>query len=149
MSLNKRSYPAQLKKFSFRTRTSNEIIDFDEIEKLGELFPKKQSIRNHIRRNRWSYKGVSNKVGDYSVYDIINRFLTHYLNKSFDLAFSHFCKVVPKVLQKEFLDKFNPYRYHKSDYYIEDGIIRKDITAYQYSKSARKRKPVVFYSKAN
>lgn len=47
------------------------------------------------------------KVNDYSPYVHVKRIIKLYLGKSFDEAFSRYCKLVPKYQQKVFLKEFD------------------------------------------
>lgn len=94
-------------------------LPFEELENLP--------YRERIWNNNWlNYR--YEKIGDYTPWDIAKRICEHYIGKSFDDAFSHYCKLVPKHLQGKFHDQVSP-RTHWSwrycTYYLEDGIIRK------------------------
>lgn len=93
-------------------------MSIDELEYLP--------YRESINRNRdwWGYS--HEKVGDYTTYQIRRRIYKVYTNQPFNDAFSHFCKIVPKHLQRDFYNEIQP-RWHWTyyTYYLVDGIIKK------------------------
>lgn len=115
-----------LKKFTI------EEIEEMPIEKLG-FFPSRGWWNDY----KWKRYGYT-QIGDYTCYTIIDRIIKEFIGKSFNDAFSKYCKIAPKHLRSYFKRDFNgnyPY------YYIDDeGCI-------QYIKEQNQYKgPYIFKS---
>lgn len=57
---------------------------------------------------------------------IVSRIIEKYMGKSFNDAFSYYCKLVPRMYQKEFLEEFEPSRGTSSSYITDKNGNIKD-----------------------
>jgi len=93
-----------------------------DIAKLEELPKKLGMFRSLSGVDRsWSYGHGStdyHKVNGYFPYTHAIRIIKHYMGKSFNDAFTHFCKIVPKYQQHQFFERFKEKTY-KHGRYIE------------------------------
>lgn len=119
-----------------------------DLEKLENL-PKREGMYSkkldHWERNRRCFK-----IDGTSIYKFTNRVIENYIGKSFDDAFSYFCKKVPKHLQYMFLDKFDPHykRWNRFTEFIldENKIIIQNPEYLKWYENYHKSTPVMFYS---
>jgi len=96
----------------------------------------------------WKHGHSDNhKVGDYYPSTIASRIIEKNIGKSFDLAFAHFCKIVPKYQQKEFLEEFEARRGDGAIYLIDGkGNIQYNKNTRYYQYRFRYKGPYVFTS---
>lgn len=96
-------------------------IDIDKLEEL----PKRMSRYQYLDSkglNMYDLDKFDHPwYRDLKYWEIRKRILENNIGKSFDLAFSYYCKLVPKRLQHEFLEEFEL----NSIYKVVDGIIQK------------------------
>lgn len=105
-------------------------MKIDIINQDFDKLPFRESILNRVKYGtkiqRWrkNYsRGEYHKVEDYYPWDIVNRVIKYFIGKSFDEAFSYYCKKVPKYQQKYFLEEFEkarPKYYNYNKYYIDN-----------------------------
>jgi len=88
-----------------------------DIEKLENL-PYRESNKHHKWKHNYK-DDECHKVGDYYPYTIAQRIITKYLGRTFEEAFSHYCRLVPKYQQKYFLKEFAP-EWGYANYYIDE-----------------------------
>lgn len=113
------------------------------LEKLDNLPIKISNRKIHTNDYRRYSSGYSNhNVGDYSPYTITKRVIESFMDKSFNSAFSYFCKLVPKYQQYIFLEEFEhvPGTRRKPTYFIDEFRIIRRVS---YPK---KDNPVYFTS---
>lgn len=86
--------------------------------------------RRYAYWRKYYRPGFEGRVGDRSIYRFCHDLLQHNIGKSFDLAFSYFCKKAPKYTQHIFLKEFQAnYKGITPDYYIdENGNIQETPT---------------------
>lgn len=100
------------------------MIEINEEE--YDLLPFKESMFdrfiNRKDKGQWRrhWKSEYHPIEDSSPYKICDRVQQKFIGKSFDNAFSYFCKLVPKYQQKLFLEQFDKY-YYWSYWYINDN----------------------------
>ena len=102
--------------------------------------PKREPHRNP---DSWGYsQGTWRPTDGIAIWDRVDYILRKYEGKSFDKAFSHFCRQVPVYQQSHFLDKFEPKRRYsrKPQWFVDkQGNI-------QEHKPKKQPKTVVFKS---
>lgn len=120
----------------------------DKLEKL-ETLPLRESRKEFLTRKHgdmWDlprfdhpwHRSDSNDIPSVKAERIIKK----YMGKSFDKAFSEYCKKVEIYEQREFLDLFQDRRYYSADYKI-DSQKRIQLNPDRYQ---RKKKPIYFRS---
>lgn len=85
-------------------------------------------------KHRYNLGWSVHTIGDYSTWDIMFRVIENNVDKSFDMAFHYYCKLVPKYCQKDFLEQFYyclKERYET--YYLNQGIIRRTEARNKYN----------------
>lgn len=120
-------------------------VNLEELENL----PKKESRKAYLTRKygdmwdlpKFDHPWMRSDKSDYP-YIIAERVIKKFLGKSFDKAFSYFCKLVPKHEQNEFLRKFKP-RYRWEPDYIIDNQKRIQLNPNRYT---RPKRPIYFRS---
>lgn len=129
-----------------------------DLEKLDQL-PKRESRKAYLTRK---YKNMYNLqkfdhpwyVSDKadSTYFIKHLVLKKYLGRSFDDAFSEYCKKVPIYKQSDFLEEFTNRKWRSNANYLvdESGNIQFNpdgfIITFQKYKERYRNKPVIFTS---
>ena len=112
------------------------LLNKHNIEDLEELPIDTLSLKitkSLIKYTRWNYYGSDiHDTDNISPYTRVKRIIENNIGKSFSLAFSYYCKQVPKYQQHVFLEEFNNdinSRYTQYFYIDEDGLIqrKKDI----------------------
>ena len=118
-----------------------------DIEKLDNL-PYKESRKDALSRHElWDYGRHSDyhQVNGEFPYEHVQRILKKYNGKSFDDAFSAYCKIVPVYQQKYFLEEFEKrpsvHFYGYYDHYTVD--VKGNI---KFEKREVKKPPVSIYS---
>lgn len=100
-------------------------LNFDKYDEL----PFRESRANYLTRvygNMWNLQKFDYYQSNKGAYCILYRILKSNINKSFDLAFSYYCKKVEKQYQYLFLREFE-YKYRYKNYWIDKNkIIRYD-----------------------
>lgn len=88
----------------------------------NEELPYRSSMRKSQYSGPWyyRYKGAE-RINGQSIYKILHRTLEKNVGKSFDLAFSYFCKLVPKKYQNLFLNEFRRRYRGETDYIIDNN----------------------------
>lgn len=118
-----------------------------------ENLPFKESRKDYLTRkygDMWNLDKFDHRWerSNKNYYDWFkaNNVIKKYLGKSFNEAFSYYCKLVPQYEQSTFLGKFNlgrhKYFYH---YYIPDYIIDDDGNIQINPKSKLNRKPIYVF----
>jgi len=105
----------------------------NNFDKYDEL-PFKESRFQYITRkygNMYNLKCFDHswRTDEYAPYKILYRILDNNIGKSFDLAFSYYCKKVDSQYQHLFLREFDKQRFQRYSNYIldENKIIRKQL----------------------
>lgn len=129
-----------------------------DLEKLDQL-PRRESRKEYLTRKhknmynlqRFDHPWYVSDKAD-STYFIKHLVLKKYLGRSFDDAFSEYCKRVPIFKQSDFLEEFTNRRWRRNANYLidengniqfnPDGLI---ITFHKYKERYRNR-PVTFVS---
>jgi hypothetical protein len=91
------------------------------IDKFDKL-PYREQFFLEIDRKKW-YSGYDemHPTNHIKTWDRIERILQNNIGKSFNLAFSYYCKQVPKYQQHLFLEKFNVNRRYSSYYFVDEN----------------------------
>lgn len=106
------------------------MIDLEKLDKL----PKRQGRKAYLTEkygdlynlDKFDHTWVRSDRGDLPCVKA-QRIISKYIGKSFDEAFSKYCKQVEIYEQKEFLDYFNTYKW-RGDYFVDDnGNIQKIV----------------------
>lgn len=123
------------------------VREYEELKTLpsrvsNSLF---QDYNKEFRyKSEWRQRRMPwHKIGNYTPWKIVKRVIENNIGKSFDSAFSKFCKMVPVYQQSYFLEEFNLGRqyYRNFDYRIdEEGLIQRDRDRTKY------KGPYTFYS---
>ena len=116
------------------------MIDLEKLDKL----PKRQSRKAYLTEkygDLYNLKRFDHSwaLSDNSLLPWVKaqRIINKYIGKSFDEAFSKYCKQVRIYEQQEFLDYFNVYKW-KCDYFVDsNGNIQKIIRE-------KRNRPIVF-----
>jgi len=94
---------------------------------IWDFIPRQGKASANKRYRRRDYRDYT--LGDYNVYQITQRVIENNIGKSFSMAFSYFCTLVPKYLQYKFLEEFeynSRYMISYAKYYIDTkGNIQK------------------------
>lgn len=119
-----------------------------DLEKLENL-PKREGMYSK-KLNHWERNYRCVKIDGASIYKFTNRVIENYIGKSFDDAFSYFCKKVPKYLQYIFLNELDPCykRWNRFTEFIldENKTIIQNPEYLNWHKEYNKSAPVMFYS---
>lgn len=110
-------------------------LNISEIEEL----PSRGKLNFSWYSRKWEYRNRT--IDGVSIYTICQRVIDNNIGKSFALAFSYYCKLVPKRDQYLFLEEFSHKnrRSRQSDYFIdEDGLIQINKESFWYEYKKRK-----------
>lgn len=110
-------------------------LDISEIDEL----PSRSKLNFSWYSRKWEYRRRT--INGVSIYTICQRVIDNNIGKSFALAFSYYCKLVPKRDQYLFLDEFcqAKRRSRESDYLIdENGLIQLNKKSFWYEYKKRK-----------
>jgi hypothetical protein len=104
------------------------MVDIEKLEDLPKKMGTSEYYRHYSTRNQshffWNYHRHSahHLVDGLFPYTRAIRVIESNIGKSFDNAFSYFCKLVPRYQQKWFLEKFEENRRgYWNSYYIDDN----------------------------
>ncbi len=113
--------------------------------KLEDMIDKSPKELSYFHSKKYWDSWDSGRNYDHTVDNVwpwtrVRRIIENNIGKSFDLAFSYYCKQVPIYQQQFFLKEFQQaYRWIVDCYVDENGLIQK-------IKEKEERKPVIFYS---
>jgi len=99
----------------------NQLLKYEDLPFKGK---DRKDIWYKYRKSRY------HRVGDSYPWQTVERILENNIGKSYDIAFSYYCKLVPKYQQRFFLDEVNKEKrwriYYNSFYVDDDGNIQKN-----------------------